>query len=986
MSNPCDQIGAFVDGELSAPEAEAFRDHLAECPHCQEQLAQLLLLERMGDRYMERRAEEADAPPDDAFSTPPFSRPLSRWPRFAWGVGAACVLVLALVLGLRREAPLKPPVAAAEVAWNPPGRTSTSPRVSEPRADQYRPISAQLMDGTRIPSPWPSKELGEMEARGDVAGQAAVFLAWNRPGEALPLLEGIRDPSPGVRSNQAAALLALGRPEEALRVLDPLLSAYPQHPQARWNRALVLEALQLPLLAARDFQTVSLLGEEGWAREAEQRASALMTRSINEDAIWKDTLSAGKELVSTGQLAEGSPLWESPLLRLYFYEVVRTRSSAAQVLALRPLAQTLDAQSGGRVLQQYVERISQRDFSKRAPWVREYVQLLPSFKSDPRTPAFLDRLLTAGEPDLLLGALLNAGAVREHLEAFSAGARVLQDPWFELLAIQTRASVLLDKGDLWTAQSELERARALCDRARIAYRCGELELDFAHLYAQFIQPDAVHEHASRGLKQAREERLRTRQFQFLEMLAKAARLRDDVIIARTYLNEALEHVRGKSPAQEQYIHQELAHLAIHALDFERARAEIDAASATGSPLTLYGAAALSDIARQRPKAGDEQTMNDAVTAAGAISPGRRALAHHYLGRFLIEKDRQQGQTRLREVIREADAVRPDDEDALHARTYSYTSLILDHAKAREFEEALRLFGEELRGPIPDRCMLALTVDSERAFVAARGPDGVTQGAYDGARTRRVNRDSPELVPASVLALLKDCTHVRVLARPPLQGLAQLLPSPFAWSYQTQLVERHPSGNTPVHLVVEGVEYAPERRLPALAWTAVFSEGERALLLRGDEATPDRVLRAMEEATEIDLVTHGLLSPVSDASFLVLAKERGPEGSDELTVRRLRQARLRGSPLVVIAACHGGHTAPVLHEPVSLPHALISAGARAVLAATIRIPDQEASDFFNAIRARIRQGASTSEALRDERLAWHQRYPSAAWVDSVLLFE
>jgi hypothetical protein len=104
------------------------------------------------------------------------------------------------------------------------------------------------------------------------------------------------------------------------------------------------------------------------------------------------------------------------------------------------------------------------------------------------------------------------------------------------------------------------------------------------------------------------------------------------------------------------------------------------------------------------------------------------------------------------------------------------------------------------------------------------------------------------------------------------------------------------------------------------------------------------------------------------------------------VTEVRGSSLQGAPFVVLAACHAGHTAYVLHEPFSLPAAFIEAGARGVLAATVEIPDLEAGAFFNAVRERLRAGASPASALRDERVRWRREGRGAKWLDSVLLFE
>src|SRR5205814_3307809 len=44
MTRPCDQLGPFLDQELSAAEAAAFRMHLAGCPDCPARLDAALQL------------------------------------------------------------------------------------------------------------------------------------------------------------------------------------------------------------------------------------------------------------------------------------------------------------------------------------------------------------------------------------------------------------------------------------------------------------------------------------------------------------------------------------------------------------------------------------------------------------------------------------------------------------------------------------------------------------------------------------------------------------------------------------------------------------------------------------------------------------------------------------------------------------------------------------------------------------------------------
>jgi len=109
----------------------------------------------------------------------------------------------------------------------------------------------------------------------------------------------------------------------------------------------------------------------------------------------------------------------------------------------------------------------------------------------------------------------------------------------------------------------------------------------------------------------------------------------------------------------------------------------------------------------------------------------------------------------------------------------------------------------------------------------------------------------------------------------------------------------------------------------------------------------------------------------------------PASAATLPLAVLAQLERAGDHL---AACHGAQTAPVLHQPRSLPSAFIQAGARAVLAATDAIPDQDAGAFFQAVRERIQQGTAPAAALRDERLKWLEKREVRNWVDGVLLFD
>ncbi|WP_338089123.1 CHAT domain-containing protein [Nannocystis pusilla] len=184
----------------------------------------------------------------------------------------------------------------------------------------------------------------------------------------------------------------------------------------------------------------------------------------------------------------------------------------------------------------------------------------------------------------------------------------------------------------------------------------------------------------------------------------------------------------------------------------------------------------------------------------------------------------------------------------------------------------------------------------------------------------------------------------------------------------------------MRLVVADASTPPALGLPRLSpWTGASDATTR--LLSGPEATPTRVLQALPAAGEIEFHVHGLVDlAVSDASFLALTPEA--DGRHTLTAGQIRGVALPARPVVILGACHAGQVAPYLHEAWSLPSAFLEAGARVVIASPAPVEDREAGPFFDAVRARIRRGASPAVAVRDERLL----RGGADWAAHVLVFE
>jgi hypothetical protein len=395
---------------------------------------------------------------------------------------------------------------------------------------------------------------------------------------------------------------------------------------------------------------------------------------------------------------------------------------------------------------------------------------------------------------------------------------------------------------------------------------------------------------------------------------------------------------------------------------------------------------LSDLGRMAPKSGDLAKLHDALMGlrtSRKLTPGEEALADHIEGRLLIESDHAGGAALLSKAIASADALPRSDLHAQKARGYSYGTLALDAAKRGAALESVQILAREVGAPAPTKCAVGAAVSDERGMLAVLGAQGEEALFFDGARRAPMDKFAPALTPQQLEAL-KPCASIDVYARPPLHGRAGLLPADLPWAYRGGHFQTKPlTPPAPRELVVADVEPPASLGLPRLSpWSTSAQPGR--VELRGTQATPSRVLDEMAKATEIEIHAHGLVDlSQSDASLVALSPDT--DGSFALTAGELRSHKLAGSPLVLLAACQAAQGGNELHAPWSLPEAFLEAGARAVLASTSEIPDSQAREFFDAVRARIRDGASPAAALRDERVAFRAR-PGSQWVDDVLVFD
>ncbi|NTX11663.1 CHAT domain-containing protein [Myxococcus sp. CA056] len=906
--------------------------------------------------------------------------PRPRWAALVVVVGVAgAAAVVAGVRSRQRSEPVSPELFLTGA----PVRTLEA-RVSHPGADVHRPYGPLRSGDAGGPPPAPLRELARLEAEGDMHGLAAAYLVRRNAELAAPYLAKAGT-SPDVASDRAIMALDHGDSATALALLEGVLTARPTHAQALWNRALVLRDLELWALAALSFDAVAALGEPGWAAEARTRADAARARLMSTED-WRKPSARGQALVTQGEPVSAEVLQAHPgIFRMFLYEAIRAAPSLERLRALESMATVLDARDGGTVLRDALRWASGRDFHVRAPLARRYLELYRTHEVAGGLAAFLDELRRAGELDLYLGALVREGKVAERLDELTPLVARLGDPWFTLLLEHERARVAISRGDLLQAEQHLLAAAALCREHPLGYRCIPIESDLGDLYRQLHRLAESHRHlqAARALYRTDP---RWGEAQLLLHLGQLARYQGDGAQARAYLEEALAQ-RPEDCTIRHFVRSNDALALLGNLSVAPARERMREALSCKTPLLLSGAKTLADLARLRPDPEQDARLVAGMSERrqqGTLTPGEAALLTHIEGRFLVEQDRVRGEALLRRSIAEAQRLPSTSVDARKARAYSYTSLLFAAARAGESEQAFRLFGEELGGSLPERCVLAVTVDVERTLVLARGPEGQLVEHLNASRRAPLDEELQGLVPESVTTMLRACPAVEVVARPPLHGRAGLLPEDVAWAYHVvRPGPAVPASSTGRRLVVAEVQAPASLGLPALGgWAGL--PGDDATMLLGRQATPSRVLEAMADATQIEVHAHGLMNPdVSEASLLVLSPESN--GRYALTAGEVRATKLRGQPLVILAACRAAHGVTWTYERFSLPVAFLDAGASTVLAATVDVPDAEAGPFFNAVRERIQRGERAANALRDVRMTWMRRDPRS-WVRSVLVFE
>jgi cellulose synthase operon protein C len=774
-----------------------------------------------------------------------------------------------------------------------------------------------------------------------------------------------------------------GRPQDALAYLPHHEGRDQSSAQTMWNRALALRDLQLPHAAARAFQVVAGKGEKGWGREAEERARSIAAEAAQWQKRFDEVLKEGRALVTQQQPPSAATMaGQRDFVRLFFYDSVRSAGNLAELRALLPVAQALDRSYGGQVLTHYVQRIARADFARRGPLAlrfRAYAVNRWQNLDAGDLQTLLADLRRADQPDMLIGALLATKTALDDVEEFTRMARGERDPWLSLAADEVAAE---------HPGLPLPEREALLKRAIQRAIDGNLELRRMRLEKLLIEI-LIQQHRSQEAMGVLSE-LRVR-----------ARRLDDVTVERMALQNlvTVAHLRRQRPLLWAYAEEVLllprypclnrraaaillAQDAVLAGELAAARERLKLIPSCSDAVETERDVAIihSELARRGSRA-DAQLLHEYLVAG----PPQRGQIEQIFAKVLEQRAVVRNQPtpaklELACAIERLEAMPDEDEARNLARLLAYRALIFQALEEKDYRGALDLLVRERQTQLPDGCALGISAEPGRLAIVAR----TGAGEHLGSLSTFAGEVARAALPDEIKAKLSSCAEVMVVAEPAFHAQSRLLDGTLAWSFREggEPLAPAPPGFAQ-HVAITDVEPPGELKLdPLPPWRPPAGLTVHRHLT-GAVATPARVLASLGQADLIQFYVHGLMDArMADAALLVLSPST--DGDYALTAQKIRQTKLAGRPIVILAACEAADIDINYNPQWSLPVAFLKARARGVFAASVKLPAEGARAFFGELSSQLADGISPARALRDLRLSWRDQ--GAGWVDDVLLFQ
>ncbi len=954
------RVMAYFDGELPAEEHDAVLAHLAGCADCQTELGDAVGLEAalaVPARAAPRAHGRGDARVADIVPITSARRSRRTAVIVAFGLVAAAAVAL-LVWRMRPthgDAPVGSPLALA------------STRAIEARFTAA-PFAAHreyaVVRGTRTAEPISLDALAALERQGDRPALIAALASAGDLARARQLAA-----ETGVSGTDRAALaLADGAPETALEGL-----AGEAGPAAAWNRALAARDLQLPMLARSEFARVVAAHEPGWADEAAKQI-AVLDAALATRAGFMDLLARGKAMVAwTGPVLSAADVTRhSSTVRIYFFDALRT-ADAAGLTSLGPLADALDRSISSHEARRALDRVAALAPAARARFRDRYRALAASTLSAVEAKRLVEDLAAAGPTvaDLWIGALVWTRSLGVNATAARRVIAEYNDPWFDLQVAHEEIGYIRQTLGPAAAVDRAGRAADACP-ALWAYRCGQLALDAAQSLADAGRSDDAIGYARRARDSFAAAAAMASEDSALTYLGELARYRDRRALARATFEES-ELRTVADCVVSRFARVGRARLAFIDARLDEARALLPPPTGCDAPVDELALVASTELARASGRADDRASAEAWIAAARASTESHTVmLAEVAVGRLAAAADPKADGALKAWVAAHPLDPNPDD---LPPRSWASAGIIDAAGERGDWAGVADAATAELGRPAIGGCLVVASLDEDREVVAARDASGAWHG-----RARRIvptKLDVTQVVPAEVASALASCTHVSVIARPPLHGRSNLLPAAMPWAFVGG--PPHAVIPRPPRTVIVTDVTPPESSLQ-LPRLAAATYPATAQLLSGATATPARVLAEAAEATYLEINAHGVADiETADASFLALSPDSS--GKFMLTAADVRAAKLRSAPVVVLAACRGAQAAPYLYRRWSLPDAFITAGARAVIATDLDIPDPQAAATFAALRERVERGEDPVVAVAALRAA-----APGTWIARIAVFE
>ncbi len=930
------RTSAYFDGGLDRADEAVAVEHLATCAACQALLGDAVGL----------HAALADATPAGAVRS-------RRWPYLAAAAIAAAAAVVAVVVWPRSKATTENTVALAL-----PAERAVDARFTGPAFAPFRPRAVVRSDRQPVET-ISLASLARLEQQGQRHDLIAALAATGDLRRATELAAGLPDDAASA-SDRAALALASGDAEAALAQAQHALALEPRLSAAKWNLGLAAERLGLAYVARAAFTELDVLHEPGWSDEAHAHRVARETETAIEEGF-TDLFARGKAMVDGGAVLSATDVQRYPAqTRINFYDAVRVAPDRARLDALRPLAVALDAGTDATHAQDALDRA---DPTVTAKYADAYRAVFAQTATPVEATHLIDQLRAAGSSaDLLrLGAIIMSSQVPTRLPEVRAIVTGLNDPWFSFLVEREQLRAKYAVGDP-RAAAPLRDALARCTGRHVDYRCAQLAADLAELALALDDTPGAEVFARTAVGHYRTAMTAVQLGRQRAMVADLHRLQGRTALARAELDDMVLASGTRDCAGVRYARITEAELAIVDGEWAAARAALPSASAReecNRGVDILGIAAAVDIARATRTAEDRAAADAWLANAGTLADGGLAT----IGSFRAGKG-----TSAASVAWIAAHAKDADQDIAAVRAWGTATVIDDAGERGAWDEVLQT---TVASAAP--CVVVASADDDRVTVAIR-----TSAGLDGEHRRvpvRAQATTAMIAPA-LIAKLSACTGIAVFARPPLHGRFDLLPPQLPWWFDGEAAPR-PVGSLAARSVVISDAHPPDPSLPPVGLGVPAQPFDMKII--GADATPSKVLAALRDATYAQLDVHGVsVANPPGAAYLALSPE--PDGSYALRTDAVATAKLRGSPVVVLAACRAASVAPYLRQRWSLPDAFVRAGAHAVVAVDVSIPDADAQGVFDELHRRVTAGEAVATAVAALRAK-----ATTDWVKHLMVF-